>query len=777
MDTLGLVTFLRTYARRINSEEDNEIETFEQTLHRVCTACRTQLSIDFTNDELTDIYNKMFHLKCMVAGRALWQLGTGTVERLGLLSLQNCAFVVVDEDIEPFTWTFDALMLGCGVGFRILPSDLDKLSPVYPLNVTRRDSNDADFIVPDSREGWVKLLKKVLKTAHSPTKHSFTYSLHCLRSKDSPIKTFGGKASGPNVLEEGMQDVCAILNHCKNNRLQTIDALDIMNIIGRIVVSGNVRRCVAAGTKIIVHEEDDDEDREIPIEDAQKGFMIYSKDGIYRRIEKVFDNGRQKVITIVFDHKLGSLQCTANHRIAIYGTKLMKQASELTTSDVLTGLDNEPVTISSIVNSGYDSVKVYDLHISGVTFNEKKYGGLYYANGILVHNSAEIAIGSEHDDDFLVAKRWDLGNVPNYRCYSNNTIICEDVSALPSTFWEGYVGNGEPYGLFNLSLAQSCGRLGETQYPDPNVQGTNPCSEQTLDSYETCCLAELILPHMESKDELFQCAEYMYRINKHILALPCHQKRTEKIVHRNFRMGIGITGYVQASEEQKSWLNDCYLFLRDYDVTYSAKMGYPQSIKLTTVKPSGTLSLVCGVPPGIHPAYSEYYIRRIRFASGSDLVKRLHSMGYMVEYQRNFDGTLDHSTEIVQFPVKVPKGTIVAKDMSAIRQLEIVKRLQTEWSDNSVSVTVYYHLNELNEIKNWLCENFKTSLKSCSFLLHSDHGFDQAPYEEIAADKYEEMMYSLKNQDQFAEILCGATVPNEDESYVNECQNGGCPLK
>ena len=108
----------------------------------------------------------------------------------------------------------------------------------------------------------------------------------------------------------------------------------------------------------------------------------------------------------------------------------------------------------------------------------------------------------------------------------------------------------------------------------------------------------------------------LYRINKHSLNLPCHNKETEKIVHANQRMGIGVTGYLQATEEQRQWLPDCYEELRAFDKEYSASHGFPVSVKLTTQKPSGTLSLLPGVTPGAHPE------------KDGDLLEWIHRMGY-----------------------------------------------------------------------------------------------------------------------------------------------------
>jgi hypothetical protein len=124
------------------------------------------------------------------------------------------------------------------------------------------------------------------------------------------------------------------------------------------------------------------------------------------------------------------------------------------------------------------------------------------------------------------------------------------------------------------------------------------CAEQGLASNETCCLAEIFLPNISSKEELIDICTLLYRVNKHSLALPCHQHTTEKIVHENMRMGIGITGLMESTEEQKSWLSDTYVALREYDNQYSNSHGFPRSVKLTTCKPSGCTSLDTSIKIG-----------------------------------------------------------------------------------------------------------------------------------------------------------------------------------
>lgn len=624
---IGYITFKRTYARKLKEGDKNSpTEELSDVVKREINSCSKQLNAGFTKEEEDLYYKTRMQLKWSVAGRFMWQLGTKTVDKLGLPSLQNCAGVVVDSPIRPFTWTFEMLMLGSGVGYNIQKEYVYQLPKVKKkIKIERLDTADADFIVPDTREGWVKLLGRVLK-AHFYGGEGFTYSVQLVRSKGAPIKSFGGEASGPEELCWGMSEISKIINGRANQKLRPIDCLDIMNIIGFVVVSGNVRR------------------------------------------------------------------------------------------------------------------------------------------------SAQIAIGDYDDLEFLQAKRWDLGSIPNWRSMSNNSVACDDISKLPNEFWDTY-NQGEPYGLINLRLSRLVGRTGETQYPDKDVVVFNPCAEQSLNNFETCCLSEVYLPNIDSYEELIDILKLTYRVNKHSLSLHCSLKETETIVNNNMRMGIGMTGIMVASEEQLGWLKDAYTFLREYDVEYSKLKGYPNSIKISTIKPSGTLSLMPkSITPGAHPSPAgPYYIRRIRIASNSNLIQVCKSHGYKIESQLNFDGSIDNSTMVVEFPCKVPEGTPVASTYGWKDQLNMIKRLQSEWSDNSVSCTVYYKKEELDEIKEYLKLNYKDNFKTLSFLLYHGHGFKQAPYETITKKEYDALIINVKP--------ITAIEIKEGDFDILECDSGSCPIK
>jgi intein/homing endonuclease len=182
-----------------------------------------------------------------------------------------------------------------------------------------------------------------------------------------------------------------------------------------------------------------------------------------------------------------------------------------------------------------------------------------------------------------------------------------------------------------------------------------------------------------------------------------------------------------------------------------------------------TLSLIPGVTPGIHPGYAQFMYRRIRIAAEHPLVQLCRDHGYPIEYQVGFDGKEDRNTLIVTFPYAYPKGTILAKDMTALDQLAWIKRMQTEWSDNSVSCTIYYKKEELPAIKEYLFKNYKDNHKSLSFLLHSDHGFKQAPYEEVTEEEYNELVAKTR-------IITKISSLNFDEGD-SDCAGGVCPVR
>ena len=545
---LGEIVYLRTYSRPVEGEARNE--TWIETLKRVIDGA-VGIGTPYTQEEAERLFDHMFNLRCSFSGRALWQLGTPLVSKFNGTSVNNCYFTNV-EKIEDFELIFDYLMLGGGVGFSVERSKIHELPKVkVGVSVTHERTNDASIIVPDSRQGWRRLLHSVLKS-YFETGKSFTYSTILVREFGAPLKSFGGTASGPGALIDGIDDISKVLRAREGKKLRSVDVLDICNIIGRIVVSGSSRR------------------------------------------------------------------------------------------------------------------------------------------------SAQIAIGDPDDVLFMRAKNWGSGSIPAWRANSNNSIYADHFDEIMSEFWRGYDGSGEPYGLLNRRLARTQGRLGEKNV-DNSIEGFNPCAEIALGDGESCNLATLFIPNIVSYEQFVDISTLLYKVQKQITRMNYPYEKTTEIVRKNARLGQSITGIVQATEEQLSWLSPAYESLRALDIEYSKEMGFPISVRLTTVQPSGTLSLLPGVTPGIHPAFARHYIRRVRFGAADPLVDACRKRGYKVLFDIGIDGREDHTRYVVEFPCKSPDNAVLAKDMTAIEQLEWVKKMQTDWADNAVSVTVYYRKKNLNQ--------------------------------------------------------------------------------
>jgi ribonucleotide reductase alpha subunit len=614
---LGYVVYKRTYARPI--PEENRSEEWHETIERVIDGAQA-IGARLTEHEAEALFDHIWNLRASVSGRALWQLGTPNIERLGGDSLVNCWHLTIRTP-DDFRFLFSELMLGGGVGFTI-PDHIDLPEVRGGEVIYLEGAHDADFIVPDKREGWAELLARVLHAFFDG--ESFSYSTVLVRPEGAPINTFGGVASGPGILVAGVQDIIDVLSRRIGERLQPIDVLDIANIIGGIVVSGNVRR------------------------------------------------------------------------------------------------------------------------------------------------SAQIALHGP-DPEYLEAKRWDLGNIPYWRAMSNNTVVADSIDELPDMFWDGYHGKGEPYGLFSPQASRQWGRFGEEKF-DPTITGCNPCAEIPLGDKENCNLAEIFLPRIETRRQLEEISMLLYKIQKAVSALPYIHDETNYIVHRNMRLGLSVTGLAQATESQLGWLDGAYRTLELYDEVWSKTRGWPASIRLTTVKPSGTLSLLAGVTPGVHPGFSQYHLRRVRMAATDPLVNWCRERGYQTEFQRDFTGEEDPRTVIVEFPCEFPDNTLLARDVSAIDQLEFAARLQTEWADNAVSVTVYYEVEELPAIQEWLRDH-EGEWKSVSFLLKTDHGFDQAPLEELSQEEYLVRVRELEHRHAHAHGI--SSVDLDDAA----CATGACPVR
>lgn len=626
---LGYITYKRTYARPI--PEEGRTEEFWETIRRVVEGCYTiqwnhclSLKLPWKPDKAQRSAQEMFRLmwefKFLPPGRGLWMMGTEYIYKRGSAALNNCAFVSteeIDTDFaEPFCFLMDMSMLGVGVAFDTKGAG----------KVTIQEPQIAEYthVVEDSKEGWCDLVRVILNSYVGRGKCPAHVDYSKIRPMGSPIKTFGGIAPGPGPLIECVENIHKILRPRCGSLISSADIVDLMNVIGKCVVSGGVRRTA----ELALGEADDEE---------------------YLRLKD----------PKLYGDKLMAWRWASNNSVAAY-----------------VGMDYSRVGLQTAVN-------------------------------------------------------------------------------------------GEP-GYFWRDHARAYGRFKDApNWLDAKVAGTNPCAEQSLESYEICNLVETFPSRHETLEEYKRTLKFAYLYAKTVTLIPTHNERTNAIMLRNRRIGLSQSGIVESFEkhgrrEHFRWCDEGYQYICKLDKIYSQWLCIPESIKKTSVKPSGTVSLLPGVTPGIHYPHSEYYFRTIRIDRTSPLVEPLRRAGYRME-----ESVYGDNTYVVYFPVKEKYFRRSKRDVSVWEQVENVAQMQYYWADNQVSATITFKPEEAQDIP-YILELYETRLKSISFLPLKEHNYPQAPYQEITREAYELAISKLKPVD-FSAV-------NTDEAQDLFCDGDRCEI-
>lgn len=609
---LSWFTFRRTYSR--------QGETWQQTCQRVIEGMFSILkwrakSMKMPWDEpraqrqAQDAFWRMFNFKWLPPGRGLWMMGTDFVYEEGSAALNNCGFVSTkdfgDNPAAPFAWMFQMLMLGVGIGF-----DTKGAYQAHKVRIPKaKKPIHRPFVIPDTRQGWAKALELWIQGRLNGIVRIFDYSQ--IRPHGAPIKRFGGTASGPKPLQNMFAFLEISFEHAQE-RSGYIDStliVDIANIIGQCVVSGNVRR------------------------------------------------------------------------------------------------------------------------------------------------SAQIALGSPSDEAFLGLKDADkrpshgenpldaarAGKRPWYWASNNSLDVLDDTEPDYHYIGSRIAEDGEP-GFFWSDQARNFGRMADGFNPmaDPRVVGVNPCVEQSLENYELCCLVETFPAHHKSLEDYKCTLRIAYMYAKAVTCVPTHDERTNAVMRANARIGCSMSGVAQAMAKFGTgrffrMCDEAYDYIQHLDEEYSRWLAAPRSIKMTSVKPSGTVSLLAGATPGCHDDHSPFSIRRIRVATTNPIWQHAQKCGYHAE-----PDTYAQNTMVIEFPVKT-EGAVRAKaDVSMWEQFSRAAKLQRYWADNQVSATITFNPEEAEQIGPAL-EHFSDQLKGISLLALDVSAYAQTPYETITRERYEEL--------------------------------------
>lgn len=376
-----------------------------------------------------------------------------------------------------------------------------------------------------------------------------------------------------------------------------------------------------------------------------------------------------------------------------------------------------------------------------------------------VRRSAEIAIGPE-TDEFLDLKNPEVNSerMKSHGWASNNTVRYDEPSdSIDYTnIAERIHKNGEP-GIFWLGNAKKFERMNGkiSLRPDLTAEGMNPCGEQMLAHRELCTLIEIYLPRIESKEDFGRVIKFAYLYGKSVTLANKHieDEASRKVMTSNMRIGLSTTGYAQfeakhVSGELEDWLDYGYQLSEYFDLMYSNEwLKVPTAIRRTSVKPSGTVSLLPGVTPGVHYPISRFYKRRVQVSADSDMVDNARAAGYTVE-----DDALGRDVKHVIFPVDVGEGVESESEVSLVRQVDLAITAAKYWADNSPSFTGTFDPEEVSvEDIAELLSQIQWQLKGVSMLPMTPEGvYAQMPYETFSESEYLEMVANIDEERLFS---------------------------
>ena len=406
--------------------------------------------------------------------------------------------------------------------------------------------------------------------------------------------------------------------------------------------------------------------------------------------------------------------------------------------------------------------KAIDSRLIADIFNH--IGGCVVAGN--VRRSAEIALGHPADETFLDLKNYDKN--PERAAFgwaSNNSIVVSPTHVNYESFAKRVVENGEP-GFYWLDNVHNYARMnGVSDTKDNAAVGVNPCAEQPLRHKELCTLVELYPTRHDSLYDFLRSIKFAYLYGKTVALSNdlIRDPQSRKVMQENRRIGLSMTGIAQFVDERGiaeliDYCEEGYDEVQRYDRVYSRWLGVNRSVRTTSVKPSGTVSLLAGVTPGVHYPESAYYIRRIRLAADSPLLTSFVEAGYHIE-----PDVVSPRTMVVEFPICVGENIRSVREVSIHEQLQLAAIMQRHWADNSVSCTVSFDPSSVTvEELSVALQMYQSQLKAVSFLPFVENGaYAQMPYEAITKTKYEslthglgEMSIALGDQDRAQDRFC-----------------------
>lgn len=746
---------------------------------------RNRLKVNMT--EIHEMSYEMgvsfYKMHWTVSGRGLFAMGINHTYQLGNAALNNCYATDVEKNlIKSCVWAMDLLCLGCGVGF----------STKWNGKVVRPNKADTVLVkIPDSREGWCIGLEMLMR-AYIPDKYGnigkfpkFDYSL--VRPYGSPIKRFGGTSSGPQPLRVLLERVEIFFDTYLDwidgeyNEAYYVDKLakslhtlvkDDLTSLYETLINNKI---IVIDKEISISKDYHDEIETLQVLSQTDQFESLSnntKEAFFATLNEII-----KMVDIL-DNKLSN---GLTHNQLVYLNmfdQMLHRKVYLDTKFNEDQIRKEIYYQSNDPNGAYTNTRLVADIANAI--------GICIISGN-VRRSSEILLGEPDDAIFLNLKNYMLHPLRRPIMFMSNNTVRLWTNDQFDQYLPGIAkrmkDNGEP-GILNLMTVQKYGRFSDTAYgPDPGTL-TNPCGEIILCPYEPCCLSVVAPTKCLDSDGNFDhhlmdnAVRWATLYAMIVTTIPHHWPATNKIIHRNRRIGVSLTGMVNFYERYGTTktISICksnYRLVRSTNKKYAAKMGIRESIRCTTSKPDGTIGIILGCSPGANFPLCKYAKRRVCYDKSNNLLKIIEKAGYEVE-----PSTLDSKQAYAIFPIRELYSR-TERESSAFEKLAFIELIQRHYVDNSVSCTIAFNPATEGHLIEKAIAMHIPQLKCLAAFPQYDvlpGQYAHMPFENITEEKYNELIANVKQLDQQELYGVNHKTNDADEAITAGCNGGMCSI-
>jgi len=732
MSTYQEVIFMTRYARW--KEEEQRREFWEETCDRY---------INFFVDYLQKNHNYSVSKnerkrvrKAMVAGDVMPSMRAFMTAGKALESAEvagyNCSFSIVDS-VKSMTEHMYILMCGTGSGFSVERRFTQKL-PEVPEELHQSDTVIA---VPDSRKGWCVAYGQLLNILYSGGIPKWDVSK--VRKAGTRLKTFGGYASGPEPLVELFEFTIKTFDNARGRRLKPVEVFDLMCYIAQIVVVGGVRRSAT----ICLFDKDD-----VEMRTAKSGaWWVNHAHRAMANISAVFESKPDSLEFLdiwrdlvasksgepgILNRKAIWEHCEAIGRKTRYdnGERIPYGVNPCCLDgDTLVHTVSGPKKIRDITEPTQVFVDGYLYNCTAAWVSGEK--DLYTLETVSGH---KIDLTADHR--IMTTEGWmlpkDLTEDSTLVLGTQRTLP-DDTARVPTTKFKSltHVGKREVFDL----------RVDTVERFDANGFIVHN-SEILLWPMSFCNLSGVCIRPDDTLETLIEKAEVATILGTWQACLDNFdylRKAWKANIQEERLLGVCLAGVMDnamtASDcsESAEWYQTLRAHVWATNQKHAKAIGINPSTSVTALKPAGNSGELYNVSSGIHPRYAPYYVRTVRQSGADPMTEFLKAQGIPWEVSKQ------NARDVVfSFPVKSPDGAICAKDRSALEQLEHWLHVKNNYTTHTVSCTIYVKDDEWVAVGNWVYNNFD-NVTGISFLPYDDHTYEQAPYQPISKEKYEEL--------------------------------------